>query len=160
MGIVDGQGMLKEPQNVSVAYRRYLGTYQGQACIWLTPQVCLTQEDIRDLQLAKAAFAAGLQLLLQERGIGPKQIDRVVLCGGFGSFLDRESAAAIGLIPRELLPVTESVGNAAGEGAVCAALSARARRKLTEIQKSMKYVELSSHPDFSEAYMQQMGFSE
>jgi uncharacterized 2Fe-2S/4Fe-4S cluster protein (DUF4445 family) len=159
MGLVDERGMLKEPQAVSVAYRRYLGTHEGHSCVWLTPKVCLTQEDIRDLQLAKAAFAAGMHILLRERGVGYEQIQRVVICGGFGSFMDRESAAAIGLIPRELLPVTDSVGNAAGEGAVCAALSARAREKLTEIQKSMHYIELSAHPDFAEAYMQKMDFA-
>jgi uncharacterized 2Fe-2S/4Fe-4S cluster protein (DUF4445 family) len=159
IGLVDERGMIKEPQEVSVAYRRYLGTFEGHACVWLTPQVCLTQEDIRDLQLAKAAFAAGMQILLRERGIGYEQIERVVICGGFGSFMDRESAAAIGLIPQALLPVTESVGNAAGEGAVSAALSAKAREKLTEIQRSMRYIELSSHPGFAEAYMQRMDFN-
>jgi uncharacterized 2Fe-2S/4Fe-4S cluster protein (DUF4445 family) len=157
MGLVDERGLLKEPQTVSVAYRRYLGAYEGHSCVWLTPKVCLTQEDIRDLQLAKAAFAAGMKILLRERGISQEQIDRVVICGGFGSYMDRESAAAIGLIPQALLPVTESVGNAAGEGAVCAALSAQAREKLTEIQNSMEYIELSAHPEFADAYMQEMG---
>jgi uncharacterized 2Fe-2S/4Fe-4S cluster protein (DUF4445 family) len=158
MGLVDERGLIKETKAVSVAYRRYLGVYEGHSCVWLTPQVCLTQEDIRDLQLAKAAFAAGMNILLRERGINCGQIDRVVICGGFGSFMDRESAAAIGLIPPVLLPVTESVGNAAGEGAVSAALSGKARQKLSEIQKSMRYIELSTHPDFAEEYMQQMEF--
>jgi uncharacterized 2Fe-2S/4Fe-4S cluster protein (DUF4445 family) len=158
MGLVDERGMLREARDVSVAYRRYLGTYEGSACVWLTPRVCLTQEDIRDLQLAKAAFAAGMEILLAERGIRFSQLSRVVICGGFGSFLKKESAAAIGLIPPELLPVTESVGNAAGEGAVCAALSAQARKKLKGIKKSMEYIELSAHPDFAERYMDQMGF--
>lgn len=158
MGLLDHTGMLKDQNSVSVAYRKYLGEYEGQKCVWLTPKVCLTQEDIRDLQLAKAAFAAGMKILLKERGISCQQIRRVVLAGGFGSYLDRESAAAIGLIPRELLPVTESVGNAAGEGAVCAALSRTARDDLNQIRQSMHYIELASHPDFSDAYMQEMGF--
>lgn len=158
MGIVDHTGMLKNRNSVSVAYRKYLGEYEGQACVWLTPEVCLTQEDIRDLQLAKAAFAAGMKILLQERGISLEQIRRVILAGGFGSYLNKESAAAIGLIPGELLPVTSSVGNAAGEGAVCAAISQNARESLNRIKQSMRYIELSSHPDFSDAYMQEMGF--
>lgn len=158
MGLVDSMGMIREANEVSVAYRRYLGTYEKQTCIWLTPEVCLTQEDIRDLQLAKAAFAAGMQILLEERGIRVEQVERVILAGGFGSYLDRESAAAIGLIPRELLPVTTSVGNAAGEGAVCAALSQSAQTHLEKIRQSMHYIELSAHSGFGEAYMQQMGF--
>jgi uncharacterized 2Fe-2S/4Fe-4S cluster protein (DUF4445 family) len=158
MGLVDERGMIKPSQSVSVAYRRYIGLYEGHTCIWLTPQVCLTQEDIRDLQLAKAAFAAGMQILLNERGIGTQQIERVVICGGFGSYMDCESAAAIGLIPAELLPVTESVGNAAGEGAISAAISSQARQNLLEISSRMSYIELSAHPGFSEAYMQHMDF--
>jgi uncharacterized 2Fe-2S/4Fe-4S cluster protein (DUF4445 family) len=158
MGLVDSAGMIVEPAAVSVAYRRYLGTYQGQACVWLAPQVCLTQEDIRNLQLAKAAFAAGMEILLAARGITCAQVKRVLLAGGFGSYLNTESAARIGLIPQELLPVTSAVGNAAGEGAVCAAVSAKAREKLLEIKKSMHYIELSAHPGFGDAYMRQMSF--
>ncbi len=86
-------------------------------------KVCVTQEDIRGLQLAKAAFAAGMRILLQDSHTSYEQLDHVILAGGFGSYLKKESAAAIGLIPKELLPITESVGNAAGEGAVSAAIS-------------------------------------
>ena len=159
MGILDDTGLLKKPGEVSVAFRRYLGEYRGQPCMWLVPgKICMTQEDIRGLQLAKAAFAAGLHILLRESKTEYKEIDRVILAGGFGSYLNKESAAKIGLIPKELLPVTESVGNAAGEGAVSAAISCEAREKLGIMKESMQYIELSSHPDFSEAYMQQMGF--
>ena len=159
MGILDHTGLLKTPEEVSVAFRRYLGEYRGQPCMWLVPgKICMTQEDIRGLQLAKAAFAAGLHILLRESKTECTEIDRVILAGGFGSYLNKESAAKIGLIPKELLPVTESVGNAAGEGAVSAAISCEAREKLGIMKESMQYIELSSHPDFSEAYMQQMGF--
>lgn len=89
---------------------------------------------------------------------GYEQLDHVILAGGFGSYLKKESAAAIGLIPKELLPITESVGNAAGEGAVSAAISKKAREQLSIIQKSMHYIELSTHPDFSQEYMNQMDF--
>ena len=89
-----------------------------------------------------------------------EQLDHVVLAGGFGSYLKKESAAAIGLIPKELLPITESVGNAAGEGAVSAAISQKAREQLLTIRKSMHYIELSTHPDFSQEYMDQMDFDE
>jgi uncharacterized 2Fe-2S/4Fe-4S cluster protein (DUF4445 family) len=158
MGLVDERGMIKPAQSVSVAYRRYIGLCEGKSCIWLTPEVCLTQEDIRDLQLAKAAFAAGMQILIRERGITAEQIERVVICGGFGSYMDCKSAAAIGLIPPELLPVTESVGNSAGEGAVLAAVSSEARERLSEIKKRMHYIELSAHPEFAEEYMNHMSF--
>ena len=138
--------------------QKFIGTYENQACIWLTEQVCVTQEDIRNLQLAKAAIAAGIEVLLKEKAFSYEDITGVLLAGGFGSFLNKESAAAIGLIPKELLSVTETVGNAAGEGAILAAVSRKARVHLTEIQKKMQYLELSMHPDFSDMYMNCINF--
>lgn len=160
MGVLEPSGRLKMPQEVSVAYRRYLGTYQGQNCVWLAPGVCLTQEDIHGLQLAKAAFAAGLKLLLKESATSYHELKQVILAGGFGSYLNKESAAAIGLIPKELLAITVSVGNAAGEGAVSAALSEEARKQLLYLQRNMHYIELSTHPEFANVYMEQMSFDQ
>lgn len=158
MGLLDHTGLLNPPDAVSVAYRKYLGEYAGQPCVWLSKEVCLTQEDIRGLQLAKAAFAAGMKILWKESHIAADEIGRVVLAGGFGSYLKKESAAAIGLVPKELLPVTVSVGNAAGEGAVSAAISEEARKELMRIRERMHYIELSTHPEFAKDYMQQMDF--
>ncbi len=160
MGLVDCEGSIRNPGDVSVAYRRYLGTYKGQPAVWITPEVCLTQADIRNLQLAKAAFAAGIEILMTERGISAQQIKRVLLAGGFGMYLNKESAAAIGLFPKELLPVTVSVGNVAGEGAVQEALSKEARRKVEHLRTGMRYMELSTCEAFSDCYMKNMGFEQ
>lgn len=157
-GLMDETGMLKEASEVSEELRSYVGTYEDQICVWLTDQVCVTQEDIRNLQLAKAAIAAGIEVLLKEKGFSYSDVTGVLLAGGFGSFLNKESAAAIGLIPKELLPVTESVGNAAGEGARLAAIAEDARNHINEIQKKMRYLELSMHPFFSEIYMDCINF--
>lgn len=157
MGIVDGSGMIAEADTVSVAYRKYIGEYSGQACIRLTPEVCVTQEDIHKLLLAKAAIAAGVKVLMKERGTVVSQIKRVVLAGGFGTFLNPRSAAAIGMIPQELCEKAEAVGNAAGEGAVSAAVSIKARKTVQQLVLGMHYVELASHPGFSDIYTQEMG---
>lgn len=158
LGLIEKDGRIREAGEVSIACRKYLGEYENESCIFLTDGVCVTQEDIRNLQLAKAAIAAGIELLFRERKLGFHDVDRLVLAGGFGSFLKPESAAAIGLIPQELLPVTVSVGNAAGAGTVSAAVSWVAREELSEIQKGMRYLELSAHPDFQELYIQYMNF--
>jgi hypothetical protein len=71
----------------------------------LTEQVFLTQEDIREIQLAKGAIAAGIRLMAKELGITMEQIDRVYLAGAFGSYLDPESACRMGLLPPELAVV-------------------------------------------------------
>ena len=157
-GFMDAGGMITETGEAEEKWQKFIGTYENQACIWLTEQVCVTQEDIRNLQLAKAAIAAGIEVLLKEKAFSYEDITGVLLAGGFGSFLNKESAAAIGLIPKELLSVTETVGNAAGEGAILAAVSRKARVHLTEIQKKMHYLELSMHPDFSDMYMNCINF--
>ncbi len=157
-GFMDAGGMIIETGEAEEKLQKFIGTYENQACIWLTEKVCVTQEDIRNLQLAKAAIAAGIEVLLKEKKFTYKNIMGVLLAGGFGSFLNKESAAAIGLIPKELLSVTETVGNAAGEGAILAAVSVKARVHLNEIQKKMHYLELSMHPDFSDTYMNCINF--
>lgn len=158
LGLMDESGMLLEPDETDARYQEYIGMYRDQACIWLTQDVCVTQEDIRNLQLAKAAIAAGIEILLKEKSFSYRDVTGVLLAGGFGSYLNKESAAAIGLIPKELLEVTETVGNAAGEGAVLAAISQKARKHLSAIQGKMHYLELSMHPAFSEIYMDCINF--
>ena len=87
------------------------------------------------LQLAKASIAAGIRILLSERNISVTDVEQVILAGGFGSFLNKKSAAAIGLIPEETRAWSRStVGNAAGEGAVSAAVSEAARQELGRLQ--------------------------
>lgn len=157
-GLMDESGMLMEVEEVPDELSGYIGTYEGQPCVWLTEKVCVTQEDVRNLQLAKAAIAAGIEILLKEKAFEYKDVTEVLLAGGFGSFLNKESAAKIGLIPKELLPVTEAVGNAAGEGAVFAAISNDARNHLLEIRSEMHYLELSMHPAFSDLYMECISF--
>lgn len=158
-GLMDESGMLMEVEEVPEELRGYIGTYEGQPCVWLSEKVCVTQEDVRNLQLAKAAIAAGIEILLKEKAFEYKDVTEVLLAGGFGSFLNKESAAKIGLIPKELLPVTEAVGNAAGEGAVFAAISNDARNHLLEIRSEMHYLELSMHPAFSDLYMDCIPFT-
>lgn len=158
-GLLDETGLMADAEDVDEAFVRYLGEDENGACVWLTDQVKVTQADVRKLQLAKAAIAAGIQVLLAERDILVTEVEQVILAGGFGSFLNTKSAAAIGLIPKELEAVTVSVGNAAGEGAVSAAVSEEARMELGQLQTEMRYVELSTHKKFSDAYMAEMFFA-
>ncbi len=157
-GLMDETGLLADEDEVEEELVDYLDEDENGSCIWLTDTVKITQADIRKLQLAKASIAAGIRILLSEKGLQMSEVEQVILAGGFGSFLNKKSAAAIGLIPSELLDVTVSVGNAAGEGAISAALSGEAREELARIQKEMRYVELSTHKKFSDEYMEQMYF--
>jgi len=120
--------------------------------------IYITAEDIRKLQLAKAAIAAGIQVLLHFAGIHENDIKLLALAGGFGSYMDLQSAARIGLFPKILLPVAKSYGNTAGEGAVLALTSEEARTKLESIRNQCEYIELSSIAFFNDRFVDEMSF--
>ena len=120
--------------------------------------IYLTQRDIREVQLAKAAIYAGIKILLKEVNIPPEDIQKILLAGAFGNFIDKKSARRIGLIPNLPLKKIESVGNAAGRGAEMALCSKKMRELSQEISKKVKYVELSSRLDFQKEFIEVMFF--
>lgn len=116
-------------------------------------QVALTQQDIRNVQLAKGAICAGMLTLLSQAGLTPGDLETLYLAGGFGSYIRIPSAVCIGLIPEALAGKTKVIGNAAGAGA-CMLLQNRDFRKQTEaLAEQMETVELSQNPLFSQYYM-------
>ena len=120
--------------------------------------VYITAGDIRKLQLAKAAIAAGIETLLHFAEISEADITSLALAGGFGSYMDLQSAASIGLFPKSLLPVAKTYGNTAGEGAALAVGSEDVCKRLKEIQKNCEYVELSSIALFNDKFVDHMAF--
>ncbi len=122
-------------------------------------EIAITQKDVRELQNAKAAIAAGIKILLKHADISADKIDKVYLAGGFGSYISIENAIKIGLIPSELRKrKIESVGNAAGTGAIRGLLSAKELEKTTDIKNKIKYIELSTLKEFVDEYINSMFF--
>lgn len=126
--------------------------------ISLTEQVYLTQEDIRQVQLAKGAIAAGIELLAAHLGITLEQIDRVFLAGAFGTYLDPASACRIGLLPPVLLDKIEAICNAAGAGARQIAASMTELERAGELARRVEAVELAEMPRFSRCFAENMLF--
>ena len=120
--------------------------------------ISITQEDIRELQLAKGAIEAGIQVMMKELGVNKEQITQVFMAGAFGSCMNPVSAQVIGMIPSIPLDRVKTVGNAAGAGAQLALLSRSARKQATKIAKEVEYIELSARPDFQEAFLASMYF--
>ncbi|MBU1055397.1 MAG: DUF4445 domain-containing protein [Proteobacteria bacterium] len=116
--------------------------------------IVITQSDIRELQLAKAAIRTGIQLLLEAKGCGEEDITQVIIAGAFGSYINIESAVAVGLLP--LLPYErfKQVGNAAGIGAKMALISSRKRLEAQTLAQRAHYVELSTVPAFMQTFIQ------
>ena len=160
-GLVDETGWLLPPEEAPPGYEKWLSEDEnGNGCFHLSPSVFLSAADVRQLQLAKAAVAAGIQVLLEEAGLTAGEIDRVYLAGGFGAHLDPEAAAAIGMLPEELAGKTLVVGNSALAGAAMALLDRESREAIDEIQRKCKYIELSGDGRFNRAFPQHMMFCE
>ena len=120
--------------------------------------IYLTQKDIREVQLAKAAVYAGIKILLKEVNVSPEDIQEVLLAGAFGNFINKESARRIGLIPYLPIKRIKFIGNAAGTGAEVTLLSKEMRQVSQEISTKVKYIELSSRLDFQEEFIKAMSF--
>ena len=152
-GLVDETGRLEADASP-------LGARITDDALAFTDSVRFTQKDIREVQLAKAAVRAGLDILLREAGMEPADVARLYLAGGFGSAMRPESAARIGLIPEELSDRVTVLGNAAGSGALRYATEEGAAESALGIIRRTRYIELSAHEGFTDAYVERMLFPE
>ncbi|MBU0491867.1 MAG: DUF4445 domain-containing protein [Chloroflexi bacterium] len=152
-GVVDRNGKLGE-------HPRAHGHGQDRAFVLVDagerPAITITQHDIRELQLAKGAIRAGVQVLLNAQGLTAGDIDRVVIAGAFGSYIDVESATTIGMLPALPLDRFTQVGNAAGAGARLALISRQQRAQAQALADRVSYIELAAAPDFTHTFAEAM----
>lgn len=132
----------------------------GQRIVRLTGSVYLTQDDIRQVQMAKGAIAAGIQLMADHLGIPVSNIDRVILAGAFGSFMNPESACRIGLLPKELSGRISAAGNIAGTGAKMLAMDRKQLPFTQALLERIEFLELAQVPAFQRTFAKNMGFLE
>jgi len=122
------------------------------------PPVVFGQDDVRAVQLAKAAIRSATDLLLQQTGHSESQLDRVIIAGAFGNYIDITSAIAIGMLPDLPFSRYAQVGNAAGDGARQILVSMAQRARAREIAASARYVELAGADGFMSAYVSRINF--
>jgi len=165
VGLVDASGKLLRPEeargNFSHALVNRLVEVNGvRAFLLSAPEdnIVLTQPDIRALQFAKGAIAAGVDVLMQQLGVTAQDLHEVLLAGSFGSYINPASARTIGLVPWVPVERIVAVGNAAGEGAKIALLSFREREAAKRIPEFIEYVELSGRPEFNDIFTEALGF--
>ena len=166
-GLLDETGRLLDEDEIpdeSAALAARLGTIGGQRCFLLDESgakpVYLSQKDIREVQLAKGAMAAGIGLMLDHLGHRAEDIEEVLIAGAFGNYMSPESACAIGLIPSVLLGRIRAVGNAAGSGALLAALSDECLARTAAMVKKTEFIELASNPNFQDRFVDELTFPE
>lgn len=126
----------------------------------LTENIYLTQDDIRQVQLAKGAIYAGIFLMAKQLGLDVKDIQKVQLAGAFGNYLNPRSACRIGLLPEELLERVEPIGNAAGSGAKMLACDRNLLPLTQTLTEKIEFLELASLPEFSRTFAKAMNFRE
>ncbi len=147
-GILDETGKLREPY-----FKTGFPVTQTQSGDW----ILFTQKDIRQLQMAKAAVRAGIEMLLCYAEISADEVETAYLAGGFGYYLDVKKAAAIGLLPDKIMGRAKAVGNAALHG-VQMYLTLQEKNKMADIIRCVKEVTLANEEKFQEFYYDFMKF--
>jgi uncharacterized 2Fe-2S/4Fe-4S cluster protein (DUF4445 family) len=169
IGIIDTQGLIRPPQKriareIASRITRKSGTYN----FLIAPAgqnnngrpIYLMQRDVRELQLAKAAISAGIQILMDEMGIQLEDINQVCLAGALGNYINTYSAMRIGLIPTVDPGIVTSLGNASSTGASMTLLSKQYWQLANELSDSIEHVELSFRADFNHYFVEAMNFPE
>jgi uncharacterized 2Fe-2S/4Fe-4S cluster protein (DUF4445 family) len=119
-------------------------------------EIVICQRDVRAVQLAKGAIYAAAKLMMQQLNV--TKLDKVILAGAFGSFIDKRSAATIGMFPDCDLENVQAVGNAAGDGARIALLNIDKREEANRMAREVAYLELTTSPDFQNEFVNAMHF--
>ena len=169
-GIVDETGRMisDDPEEIAeienadarAAWAPRLGEHDGEPAVVMAGDHRFTQGDVREVQLAKAAIAAGIEVLCAEAGIAVADIGRLVLTGGFGNHLRVNSAVRVGLLPTLPEERYVTVDNAAGRGAIGVIRTDGTMERTEKLALQARYIELSGHALFQERYIEQMMFSE
>ena len=160
-GIIDAIAVLLKQKKINKRGRiQSTEEVDGQRVLYLSENVYLTQDDIRQVQMAKGAIAAGIQLMCSYFGITPEDIDIVLLAGAFGSFLNPDNACRIELLPRVLQGKIKACGNLAGAGAKLAAVNQKQFLLTQKLLEKIQFIELAQMPDFQKIFAKCMGFPE
>ena len=162
-GIIEASGRMlsraeAEAAGMPVDWVGRLAVQNGVQVCFLAKNVAVTQQDVRQLQLAKAAIGVGIRILLDEAGMAAEELDVFFLAGAFGNYLSLDSAVQVGIVPQALKNRVRLAGNAAGAGACRVLLSQTARRQAEFWGRAAKHVNLADQPNFSTLYVQELSF--
>jgi uncharacterized 2Fe-2S/4Fe-4S cluster protein (DUF4445 family) len=169
LGIIDPSGRFRTRQELEnslvPAILQRTAEYQGQPAFILASaeeaggrEVFLTQQDIRQVQLAKAAIRAGTKLLQKRLGLADSDIEQIFLAGAFGNYIRRESALRIGLLPDVPPQCIHFVGNAAASGAQMILTGSHFRELARDLAHKIQYVEIAHEKDFPDVFAESMAF--
>ncbi len=161
-GVIDASGRMKrvgEVEGLPPKIAECIGEKDGVPAFRVSEDVWYTQEDVRQVQLAKSAIRAAIDILIEEAGIRPEMLENIVLAGGFGYSLRPVNLEAIGLIPPNTAGKVTFAGNTSRIGCVRMLKNIQYRRFLEQKMKRVEHVSIETRPDFMEKYVEEMEFS-
>jgi len=165
LGVIDNTGRFNLKAKLSQTVARRLIEIKQQPAFVLAcddkgkPSVYLTQKDIREVQLAKAAIRTGIRLLQKRLNIDDAEIKQIYLAGAFGNYIRRESALRIGMLPDIPVERIQSIGNAASSGAQLILISSHCRSIAAELARKIQYIEIANEPDFQSTFADSIPFT-
>lgn len=161
LGVVDESGYLGDEDEVPSEYAHLIcESDDGGTAFLIGGGIYVTQKDIRCLQLAKSAVCAGIEAMLDRKGLKAKDVSALYIAGGFGVYLNLRNAARVGLFPKVMLGCAKSVGNACLQGEAALLCSQKAFAEMGRIVESTEYMELSTSATFNSFYIDTMAFPE
>ncbi len=159
-GIMDSSGKIINRDHKRIrkynGVSEYVVAWRGDTGI--DSDIVITQLDVRELQKGKAAIYSGAKTLMIKLGVNPSDFKNIYMAGAFGTYINRESALNIGMIPEFSLSDIQQVGNAAGTGARMALLSRKARLEAQVIREKTEYVELATSKEYNRDYLDALLF--
>ncbi|MDR1278542.1 MAG: ASKHA domain-containing protein [Treponema sp.] len=157
-GVIGASGRFSGREQEGGALHKRLGTKDGKNAFFITPKVCLTQQDVRQLQLAKGAIRAGIETLLAHFHISAADVDTVRIAGAFGYHLNEESLINTGLLPPAFRGKVEFAGNTSLSGAAAFLLNTGLREKMERLVKNVDTVDLAKDPRFETFFIRYLDF--
>jgi uncharacterized 2Fe-2S/4Fe-4S cluster protein (DUF4445 family) len=157
-GVIGATGKFTAAERLPEPLGTRLEKENGSTQFRVTETISLSQKDVRQVQLAKGAIRAGIDILLDERGVSAAGLDRVYIAGSFGFHLREESLLTLGLLPIECAGKVSFLGNTSQSGGELLLLSDRLRVELEALTADVERVELTGRADFDRVFMKAMGF--
>lgn len=162
LGFIDESGRMMDSDElehpIAQKYSSCITEIDNRPAFQIWKNVCITQKDVREVQLAKGAIAAGITIMCKHLQISVDDIQEVMIAGAFGNYMEPASACAIGLIPPVLHNRITAIGNAAGEGSKIALLNHSEFVHSGELIQNIEFLELASEPDFQDIFVDELEY--
>lgn len=159
-GVINRNGKFVEPDTSSLpsVLKESLAKLDGKPVFKITDKVFISQKDIRQVQLAKGAVRAGIEFLLEDKGVKAGDVDKVLIAGSFGYHLRAKSLVNIGLLPKEFEGKIEFIGNTSRSGGEAFLLNKLYRKQMAKAVKKVEVLELANYKDFDKVFIKCLRF--